>query len=306
MIHRPLRPRVPPRAHPIEPPPAFTRTTLPAGPDVAQVNGVYVVLQGVTPGAGAARVLMGGYGYLEWSTAGGAWHEGLDLNSLGAGDADLGATVVAPLDGIVTDVLRWDGRSQGFGNHLALWLDDPRASSQGYLHLAHLDTMRVTPGQRVRAGEPVATNGKSGRQPYAHCHTAIWHEVPPGGWDFWQAGYAKAWVARRTLDPQAWFWASATKAGGWVPPPETATMLEDWQVLHWVMPEIWQAAERPYNPDALTSSAWLAELRAGRYRGRPRSDDRPYGEGDLAGHWAEFEAGVCTTNAATGGWSWSG
>ena len=66
-------------------------------------------------------------------------------------------------------------------------------------------------------------------------------------------------------------------------------MLNDWELLHWVMPELWGWQTIPYNPEALTSKAWLEELRQGRYRGRPRTADRPYGTGDQAGHWAEFE-----------------
>ena len=83
-------------------------------------------------------------------------------------------------------------------------------------------------------------------------------------------------------------------------------MLEDWQVLNWVMPEVWRAAGVPYNPEALTSKAWLAELRAGRYRGRPLTDDRRYGEGDQAGHWCEFSHGLCATRTEGGEWSWNG
>ena len=196
--------------HPTEWPPAFTPTTIPA---VAHVNGVYVVLQGVVPGSGRGAVLMGGYGYLERQRDG-VTHEGLDLNSMGAGDADLGALVVAPVAGVVTFVGLWDQRSAGFGTHLAVWLDDPRASRPCYLHAAHLDD-----GASSRGGSgwsPARCSGraaKSGRQPYAHVHLALWHAVPPGGWGFWQAGYSRAWVAERTLDPQQWFWASVAKAG---------------------------------------------------------------------------------------------
>ena len=69
-------------------------------------------------------------------------------------------------------------------------------------------------------------------------------------------------------------------------------LLSDWQMLHWVMAPLWEWSGVPYNPEALTSKAWLAELRAGRYRGRPRTNDRPYGGAEAAGHWAEFEQGV--------------
>ena len=83
-------------------------------------------------------------------------------------------------------------------------------------------------------------------------------------------------------------------------------MLEDWQVLNWVMPELWGWAGVPYNPEALTSKAWLAELRAGRYRGRPRTatalrGGRPGGPlGGVRGR------GWCVTRTDSGEWSWNG
>ena len=164
--------------HPTDLPPSFQPTTLPA---VDQVSGVFVVLQGVTAGSGEASVLMGGYAYLQWSDAGGCFHEAIDANSMGGGDADLGALVVAPLDGVVTFVQWWDGRSSGFGTHLAMAVDDARAAEPCYLHVAHLNTVMVGEGQRVVAGQVLGTCGKSGNQPYAHLHLALWHDVPPGG-----------------------------------------------------------------------------------------------------------------------------
>jgi hypothetical protein len=287
------------------------RTTIPnAGNGVAQVNGVYAVLEGLRQGQ---DVLMGGYGYLEWSGAGNAWHEGLDLNSMGGGDSDLGARVVAPLDGVVTSVLPWNGTSVGFGNHLALWVDDRRAAQPCFLHVAHLAAMTVRANQRVTAGEQLGTCGKSGRQPYAHVHAALWHDIPPGGWGFWQTGYSKEWVRDHTLDPQAWFWASAAKAGDQTTeptpiPPEALKMLEDWQISNWILAPLfeWAGLADAFNPDSATSKAWIAELRAGRYRGRPRTGERPYGEGHDIGLWMEWEAGVLLYRVGDGATSWTG
>lgn len=291
-----------PVAHPVEAPPVQAPTTIPSVP---HVSGVYAVLQALTPG----NPLMGGYGYLAWSDAGGCYHEAVDLNSMGGGDSDLGAWVVAPLDGVVTFAQLWDGWTNGFGSHVAILVDDPRAAQPCYVHVAHLARIDVAVGERVPAGTPLGTCGKSGNQPYAHVHTAFWHDVPPGGWNFWQTGYSKDWVAQHTLDPGDWFWGSVAKAeamsGGGIA-PEVVAMLEDWQVLNWLMPDLWQWADVPYNPEALSSKAWLQELRQGRYRGRPRTADRPYGEGDQSGHWAEFEDGVLVTRTGSGEWSWNG
>lgn len=81
-------------------------------------------------------------------------------------------------------------------------------------------------------------------------------------------------------------------------------MLSDWEILNWVMPDLWQWAGVPYNPEALTSKAWLKELREGRYRGRPRTADRRYGDG--RGDWAEFDYGCVVTRSDSGEWSWEG
>ena len=175
--------------------------------------------------------------------------------------------------------------------------------------MAHLATLKTQPGQRVVAGQVLATCGKSGNQGYAHVHTSLWPAPPPGGRSFWQTGYSREWVAEKTLDPQDWYWATVARAGelsGAQSPPQGVEMLEDWQVLHWVMPEVWRAAGFAYNPEALTSKAWLEELRAGRYRGRPLTDDKRYGEGDQAGHWCEFANGLVTTRTDGGEWSWNG
>jgi hypothetical protein len=273
-------------------------------PSVPHVNGVYAVLQALQSG----NPLMGGYGYLQWSDAGGCWHEAADLNSMGGGDADLGAAVVTPLDGLVTDVMWWNG-AMGFGNHLVVYLDDPRAAPACYLHVAHLDTMVVQPGERVTAGQPLGTCGKSGLQPYAHVHTAFWKTVPPGGWDFWQTGYSQQWVADHTHDPGDWFWASVTKAGeqsGGGVPPEDVAMLQDWQVSSWILGPLYAAAGIDFNPQSGTALAWVKSLRDGVYRGRPRTAEHPYGEGDQRGVWVEFELGTVLYRLSDAAVSWKG
>jgi hypothetical protein len=283
-----------------EDPAVQTRTSIPSN---ASINGVFAVLQGVK----ANDPLMGGYGYLQWSNAGNAWHEGLDLNSMGGGNADLGANVVAPLDGEVTFTGHWDGWTNGFGNHVAMWIDDPRAADPCFMHVAHLDRINVARGQRVSAGQSLGTCGRSGNQPYAHAHTAQWWQPPPGNnWGFWQTGYSREWVAERTLDPEAWFWASVTKAGGYVPPPEAVMVLTDWQIANWIMPELWNWAGIPYNPESGTSRGWIAALRDGHYLGRPRTAERPYGEGDDAGVWVEYENGLGVYRLRDDQYSWTG
>jgi hypothetical protein len=287
--------------HPTDLPPAFTPTSIPTG---GSVEGVYPVLEGVQAG----NVLMGGYGYLQWSDAGGCWHEALDLNSMGGGDADLGARVVAPLGGIVTDVLWWDGVSQGFGNHLAMWIDDPQAADACYLHAAHLDSMRVLPGQRVAAGELLGTCGKSGFQPYAHTHAAMWWEVPPGGWSFWQSGYSKDWVAAHTLSPQDWFWASVAKAQG--APEEAVSMIlsgaQTAAVQAAMFGDYWEATAPQFAIPTAWRDRWQQE---GKWPGRAVSAEQDIpadpSEDKPAGKFQVFEHGCCVWLKDVGT-SWNG
>jgi murein DD-endopeptidase MepM/ murein hydrolase activator NlpD len=272
------------RSRPVAGVPAATSLVVP------QVNGVYAVLQGLSGG----NPLLGGYGYLEWSALGGAYHEGMDLNSLGGGDADLGALVVAPVAGRVQFVGYWDGRSTGFGNHAAVWLDAAAAAPRCYVHVAHLDTVTVLQGQQVVAGQQLGTCGKSGHQTYAHVHTALWYDVPPGGnWNFWQAGYPKEWVAAHTLDPEAWFWATAARAGELEFPTEVAQMLTGAQRAA-VQAALWGSYWDPAQAEFALPTAWRDEWVAGRYRGRPLAaeQDIPASEDRPAGRYQPFELGI--------------
>lgn len=177
---------------------------------VPSANGVYAVLGGLS----AYDPTLGGYLYLQWSSAGGCFHEAVDLNSLGGGSADLGQPVVAPLDGTVVYVGHGDGWGQDFGNHVALYVDDPRAIAPCYVHVCHLDQIACQEGQRVGAGALLGSCGATDNQPAAHVHTALWREPPPGGnWEFWQTGYSQQWVADHTYDPRWWFTESSAKAG---------------------------------------------------------------------------------------------
>jgi hypothetical protein len=254
------------------------------------VSGVYPVLQGIQAG----NPLMGGWGYLQWT--GEVYHEALDLNSMGGGDADLGALVVAPLDGFVTDVMAWGGVSTGFGNHLAMYIDDERAAPRCYMHVAHLQVMSVAPGQRVVAGQQLGTCGKSGNQGYAHVHAALWYDTPPGGWGFWQTGYSREWVAERTVDPQKFFWDSVARAqAGPTPPvPQEVYVILNGAQQAAIQAALWGAYWDPGAADHALPSAWREEWKAGRYRGLPTSSEQeiPASEDKPAGRFQTFELGI--------------
>jgi murein DD-endopeptidase MepM/ murein hydrolase activator NlpD len=268
------------------------------------VNGrLFAPLQSLDPN----NVLMGGYGWLSPTDGGATLHPGLDLNSGSGCNADEGLYVVAPLAGVVRATLYWDGSSPGEGNHVWVELDDPCLPGITWWHTDHLQVIHCDVGQRLAPGDPIGLCGRSGGWDCAHAHTELLTGPPAYGWWQWPIYWSRSQVEAAYWNPSSW-WAAATAlvlAEGQQPiPPEVVEVLNDWEVLNWVMPDLWAWAGVPYNPEALTSKAWLQELRQGRYRGRPRTADRGYGDG--RGSWAEFDLGVVVTRADSGEWSWTG
>ena len=299
-----------PMGHAPQPvPEAVTQgTAVPAGAaQFISTNGIYAPLVGLDQN----DVLQGGYGWLsptDYDAYGvpHSLHPGLDLNSGSGGNADCGLPVCAPVDCVVEAVLPWDGYSQGEGNHLWLRTEDDRATAPAWVHYDHLQRIDVGVGQVVLAGQTVARCGASGGWDWCHLHLELAKQRPASWW-VWPYAWSRAQVEEAYFDPSAWYWATVARAGEGAPPPEEVQdVLNDWELAHWIMPELWGWAGIAYNPEALTSKAWLEELRQGRYRGRPRTADRPYGTGDQAGHWAEFEEGLVTTRTDSGEWSWNG
>jgi Peptidase_C39 like family len=90
------------------------------------------------------------------------------------------------------------------------------------------------------------------------------------------------------------------------PVPEALMLMEEWQVRQWVLADLYKWAGVPYNPDSLSAKGWVCALREGTYLGRPRTAERPYGEGDDAGFWVEYDSGVLWVRALDGAWSVTG
>lgn len=92
----------------------------------------------------------------------GATHEGIDI-------ADpIGTPVLAVMDGEVISA----GGANGFGQWVRVRHDDGSISVYGHVH-----TINVSVGQRVTAGEQIATIGNEGRSTGPHLH----FEMRPGG-----------------------------------------------------------------------------------------------------------------------------
>ena len=90
------------------------------------------------------------------------------------------------------------------------------------------------------------------------------------------------------------------------PEPEAIVLLEDWQIKGWVLADLYAWAGIPYNPESGTAQGWVTALRDGTYLGRPRTEERPYGEGEDAGVWVEFDGGVLFFRLRDGAASWKG
>lgn len=86
-------------------------------------------------------------------------HLGLDF------DAPMGSDIHAVADGVVT----WSGERSGYGNVVEV------DHGNGYMtRYAHNRKNLVSAGQRVHAGQTIATVGSTGHSTGPHCHFEVW------------------------------------------------------------------------------------------------------------------------------------
>jgi len=163
-----------------------------------------------------------GYSYGERQEDG-QLHTGADLN-IGAGDEDAGVPVLSLSDGVVEAVMRWDGRTYGFGNAVGVRHELPGGISLWGVY-GHCDEVGVEAGYRVSAGEQLATVGRSGNQQWAHLHLELrWRSFDETWLGFWGGGLPVASLSRLYADPYTVFrlvpgWnalAGAVGAAAWV------------------------------------------------------------------------------------------
>lgn len=274
----------------------------PEAPDLrvagAQVGGIFVPLADCVP----SDALMGGYAYLD-RTVDGVFHPGADLNSRGAGDADLGAPVMAAVDGVVEFVRHWDGRSTGYGTYVVVRTESPY-TPETWLQHCHLDRVLVAGGQRVAAGAQLGTCGKTGFQTWAHLHWEVCHARKPT-WDSWPYGWSVEQIERYWLRPADWFWAVVAAAMAGQGGSDVDVSVLNGAQQHAVMVALW--GSYPLNMDAAIPKVWLSEWTAGRYRGRPVSDEQPVppSEDRPGGVFQVFEGG-CAVWVPDRPASWSG
>jgi hypothetical protein len=304
------RPAVPDRPHHVPPregvdqPLHGTRQGGGGAGYVTVNNRLFAPLQGLA----ANNVLQGGYGWLSITDNGATFHPGLDLNSGGSCNADEGAGVVAPLGGVVRALFHWNGSSYGEGNHVWVELDDPCCPGPTFWHTDHLLDILVSVGQRVVPGQPIGLCGRTGGWDCAHAHTELAKSAPQDGWWQWPYGWSRAQVEAAYWNPTQW-WQAATAlvlAEAEQPiPPEVVMAMSDWELTNYVLKQLYDWAGIAFNPDGGMAKTWVAAMRAGHYPGRPRTDDRRYGEGEGDGWWAEFESGLLVYKR-DGTMSWTG
>ena len=92
------------------------------------------------------------------------FHPGLDIST------PTGNRVYAPANGVVVKV----GWEKGYGRIVLI------AHGYGYTTLfGHLEAARVTEGQRLRRGDPIALVGSTGRSTGPHLHYEVRHDGRP-------------------------------------------------------------------------------------------------------------------------------
>ncbi|WP_413465177.1 M23 family metallopeptidase [Nocardia seriolae] len=102
----------------------------------------------------AAGTFTSGFG-IRWGVA----HQGVDIA------APIGTPIYAVADGTVLEA----GPASGFGMWVRLLHDDGTVTIYG-----HIDTTTVSQGQRVMAGDQIATVGNRGFSTGPHCHFEVW------------------------------------------------------------------------------------------------------------------------------------
>ncbi|GGP84632.1 M23 family metallopeptidase [Saccharothrix coeruleofusca] len=101
----------------------------------------------------------------------GTTHYGVDIANA------IGTPILSVMDGVVVEA----GPASGFGLWVRVQHDDGTITVYG-----HVDTITAARGQRVQAGEQIATMGNRGQSTGPHLHFEVWiggsQKIDPIGW----------------------------------------------------------------------------------------------------------------------------
>jgi murein DD-endopeptidase MepM/ murein hydrolase activator NlpD len=181
-----------------------TTTTTPTTPTTATTTTTDVSTSTVAAVASTPYVIpLADVGAAGWGTT----HAGYTATDIFIG---CGATVVAPVDGVVLQVRRVDGWDAAVdnpatrgGRSVAILGDDGVR-----YYMAHFDAIEptVVEGERVDAGVAIGTVGQTGRSSACHVHFALSPPCPGPEWSvrrgvIWPYPYLDAWRAGEQRSP---------------------------------------------------------------------------------------------------------
>ena len=143
-----------------------------------------------------------GLGFLEYYSKHKVYHPGYDYN-FGNGNDDHGAEVVSMVDGRVEYVAPIGKTNGGLGNFMII--EYPAYGV--WCRYAHLDQILVSQNSKVKAGQQVATCGRTGTS-WSHLHAEVFgmnaYDILKRHWRrfaYYPSGKSKEWVAGNFMDP---------------------------------------------------------------------------------------------------------
>lgn len=138
---------------------------------VEQFSGATGWLGRINPARPTAVQPVSGTLTSDWGPRWGSHHGGIDIA------APLGTPILSAADGTVLEA----GAASGFGQWVRVLNDDGTTSVYG-----HVSTYQVSAGQRVSAGEQIATVGNEGWSTGPHLHFEVWDtagtKINPNAW----------------------------------------------------------------------------------------------------------------------------
>lgn len=157
----------------------------------------------------------------------GVMHHGIDIANA------IGTPVVAAYDGTVIDA----GPASGFGQWIRIRQDNGRIQVYG-----HVEEMWVAPGQRVSAGEQIATMGNRGQSTGPHLHFEV--REPDGS----------------SIDPIGWLQSNGVDTSDWsAPSPEPTPIFDRLQAETEVGAPVHDALAAEYT---VVPGDWLSKIAA--------------------------------------------